>query len=93
MPIDLNCRQKLNSLVIISTWCPSRASASDILSQRMMDMSTGGRRADYILALKGNQGTLCHDAELFAVEQKANDFKDATISRHKTGHGDLYRVP
>jgi hypothetical protein len=30
------------------------------------------RKADYVLALKGNQGSLCEDVELFAAEQKAN---------------------
>jgi predicted transposase YbfD/YdcC len=36
------------------------------------------------LALKGNQGTLRDDVELFAAEQKANGFKDTTISRRQT---------
>src|SRR6266436_8746334 len=34
------------------------------------------KKADYILALKGNQGTLREDVELFAAEQKANGFRD-----------------
>jgi hypothetical protein len=34
------------------------------------------KKADYILALKGNQGTLREDVEVFATEQKASDFKD-----------------
>src|SRR5262245_34911753 len=34
------------------------------------------QKADYILALKGNQGTLREDIEVFAAEQKANGFKD-----------------
>ena len=29
------------------------------------------KKADYILALKGNQGTLCEDVEVFVAEQKA----------------------
>ncbi len=40
--------------------------------------------ADYVLALKGNQGTLSADVELFFGEQKAAKFKDATFSRHQT---------
>jgi predicted transposase YbfD/YdcC len=40
--------------------------------------------ADYVLALKGNQGTLSEDVELFFDEQKAVGFKDTTISRHET---------
>ena len=48
------------------------------------------KKADYILALKGNQGTLREDVEVFANEQKARDFKDTAISIHQTadaGHG------
>jgi len=40
--------------------------------------------ADYVLALKGNQGTLSEDVELFFAEQKARKFKDAAVSRHQT---------
>jgi predicted transposase YbfD/YdcC len=49
-------------------------------------------KADYVLALKGNQGTLREDVELFAAEQKANNFKDAAISRDETVDGDHGRV-
>jgi predicted transposase YbfD/YdcC len=42
------------------------------------------KEADYVLALKGNQGTLSADVELFFVEQKACNFKDTAISRHRT---------
>ncbi len=48
--------------------------------------------ADYVLALKGNQGTLRADVELFAADQKANGFKDTTVSRHETVDGDHGRV-
>ena len=37
-----------------------------------------------MLALKGNQGTLSEDVELFSSEQKACKFKDTVISRHQT---------
>lgn len=50
------------------------------------------KKADYLLALKGNQGTLRDDVELFASEQKANDFKDTTISRHESIDGDHGRI-
>jgi predicted transposase YbfD/YdcC len=50
------------------------------------------KKADYILALKGNQGTLLEDVELFANEQKTNGFKNAKISRHKTVDGDHGRI-
>src|SRR5450755_3056196 len=50
------------------------------------------QKADYVLALKGNQGTLREDVELFAAEQKANGFKDTKISRHETVDGDHGRI-
>ena len=40
--------------------------------------------ADYVLALKGNQGTLRDDVELFFNEQKERGFADAAMSRHQT---------
>ena len=42
------------------------------------------KNADYVLALKGNQGTLREDVELFFTEQKERAFADAAVSRHKT---------
>lgn len=51
-----------------------------------------GKKADYMLALKGNQGSLQGDVEMFANEQKANDFKDTTISQHQTIDGDHGRI-
>jgi predicted transposase YbfD/YdcC len=50
------------------------------------------KKADYVLALKGNQGTLREDVELFATEQKANGFKDTKVSSHKTVDGDHGRI-
>jgi hypothetical protein len=60
--------------------------------QRNIAKKIIARKADYILALKGNQGTLHEDVELFANEQKANGFKDTTISRHETIDGDHGRI-
>ena len=50
------------------------------------------KNADYVLALKGNQGSLREDVELFAAEQKANGFRDAKVSRHETVDGDHGRI-
>jgi predicted transposase YbfD/YdcC len=50
------------------------------------------KKADYVLALKGNQGTLRQDVELFAAEQKANGFRDSKVSRHETVDGDHGRI-
>jgi predicted transposase YbfD/YdcC len=57
------------------------------ISQKIID-----KKADYILALKGNQGTLREDVEVFAVEQKANGFKDTKISKHQTVDADHGRI-
>jgi predicted transposase YbfD/YdcC len=42
------------------------------------------KEADYVLALKGNQGTLRDDVERVCIEQKACDFKDVTASMTRT---------
>jgi len=60
--------------------------------QRAIAQKIVDKKADYILALKGNQGSLREDVELFATEQKARDFKDATVSRHETVDGDHGRI-
>ena len=43
-----------------------------------------GKGADYILALKGNQGSLRDDVDEFFIEQKERGFADAAMSRHQT---------
>jgi len=50
------------------------------------------QKADYVLALKGNQGTLREDVEVFAAEQKANGFKDTKVTQDKTVDGDHGRI-
>ena len=50
------------------------------------------KKADYVLALKGNQGSLREDVELFVAEQKAAGFRDTTISRDQTVDGDHGRI-
>jgi predicted transposase YbfD/YdcC len=57
------------------------------IAQKIVD-----KKADYVLALKGNQGTLRDDVELFVVEQKAAGFKDCKISRTETVDGDHGRI-
>jgi predicted transposase YbfD/YdcC len=42
------------------------------------------KKADYVLALKANQGSLRDDVELFCAEQNAKGFADAEISRAET---------
>jgi len=60
--------------------------------QRDIAQEILNKKADYVLALKGNQGTLREDVEVFAAEQKANGFKDTTVSRHETVDGDHGRI-
>ena len=42
------------------------------------------KEADYVLALKGNQGRLRDDVQLFFEAHKASPFKDICVSRHQT---------
>jgi len=50
------------------------------------------KKADYVLALKGNQTSLREDVEVFVAEQKVNGFKDTKTSRHETVDGDHGRI-
>jgi len=50
------------------------------------------KKADYVLALKANQGSLRDDVEVFVAEQKARDFQDTAISRQQTVDGDHGRI-
>ncbi len=60
--------------------------------QREIAVKILDKKADSVVALKGNQGTLRDDVELFATEQKANKFADATISVDQTVDGDHGRI-
>ena len=52
--------------------------------QREIAAKIVAKEADYVLALKGNQGTLRDDVELLFAEQKAANYKDISIDRHQT---------
>jgi predicted transposase YbfD/YdcC len=60
--------------------------------QRAIAQKIVDKKADYVLALKGNQGTLRDDVDLFVAEQKASNFKDTTISKGQTVDGDHGRI-
>ena len=60
--------------------------------QRKIAQTIIDKKADYILALKGNQGTLRDDVELFAKEQKAVAFKNTSVSQDTTVDGDHGRI-
>jgi len=57
------------------------------IAQKIID-----KKADYVLALKGNQGSLREDVELFVAEQEAVGFKDCEISQHRTIDADHDRI-
>jgi predicted transposase YbfD/YdcC len=52
--------------------------------QREIAANIVEKEADYVLALKGNQGNLRDDVEEFFTEQKANQYADCKPSRHQT---------
>jgi len=60
--------------------------------QRAIAQKIVDKKADYILALKGNQGSLREDVDLFVAEQKAKDFKHTTVTQAQTVDGDHGRV-
>lgn len=60
--------------------------------QRAIARKILDKKADYMLALKGNQGALRDDVALFVAEQKAKGFSDTTISQDHTVDGDHGRI-
>ncbi len=60
--------------------------------QRKIAQTILDKKADYILALKGNQGTLRDDVELFAKEQRAVGFRNTSVSQDTTVDGDHGRI-
>ena len=90
--------EKSNEIVAIPALLDMLAIEGAIVSidamgcQRDIAAKIVDRKADYVLALKGNQGSLREDVELFAAEQKANDFKDTKVSRHQTVDGEHGRI-
>ncbi len=60
--------------------------------QRGIAQAITDKGADYVLALKGNQGSLHDDARVFVAEQEAIDFKDSTVSRDRSVDADHGRI-
>jgi predicted transposase YbfD/YdcC len=60
--------------------------------QRAIAKQIRDKKADYIIARKGSQGTLLQDVKVLVDEQKANGFRDTGINRHETVDGDHGRV-
>jgi predicted transposase YbfD/YdcC len=55
--------------------------------QRHIAEKIVNKKADYVLALKGNQGSLREDVEVFAAEQKANGFRRQMPHPHRARSG------
>ncbi len=60
--------------------------------QRAIARKIVDKKADYILALKGNQGSLRQDVDVFVAEQRANGFRDTEITCHETVDADHGRI-
>ena len=60
--------------------------------QRSIAQTILDKKADYVLALKGNQSALHGDVTLFVAEQKGRGFHDSKISRNTTVDGDHGRI-
>jgi predicted transposase YbfD/YdcC len=60
--------------------------------QRDIARAIVDKKADYVLALKGNQGSLREDVEVFVAEQQARGFADTEVSRDSTVDGDHGRI-
>ena len=60
--------------------------------QRAIARKIIDKKADYVFGLKGNQGSLRDDVELFLIGQRAKNFADTTISRAETIDADNGRI-
>lgn len=60
--------------------------------QREIAQAILDKQADYVLALKGNQGSLREDVELFAQSEQARDFAGTVVSRHEEVDSDHGRI-
>jgi predicted transposase YbfD/YdcC len=95
---QLKVSEKSNEIVAIPALLDMMAIEGAVVTIDAMGCQRGiankiiAKKADYIIALKGNQGTLHDDVKVFAAEQKANGFKDTTISRHETVDGEHGRI-
>lgn len=60
--------------------------------QRDIAQAILDKKADYVLALKGNQGTLREDVEYFAKTEQGRDFVGIHISQNQQVDGDHGRI-
>ena len=60
--------------------------------QRAITRKIIDKKADYVLALKGNQGTLREDVESSSTSRRPIDFENTTVTRAKTIDADHGRI-
>ncbi|WP_442880187.1 ISAs1 family transposase [Aurantimonas sp. A2-1-M11] len=90
--------QKSNEIVAIPALLDMMAIEGAVVTidamgaQRSIATKIIDKKADYIIALKGNQGTLHKDVKLFCAEQQASSFQDTATSRFETVDGDHGRI-
>jgi predicted transposase YbfD/YdcC len=95
---QVKVNEKSNEIVAISALLEMMAIEGAVITLDAMGCQRGiakkimDRKADYIIALKGNQGTLLEDVQVFAIEQKTRGFKDTKVSLHETTDGDHGRI-
>lgn len=95
---QIKVAEKSNEIVAIPKLLDLLAIEGAIVSidaigcQRDIARKIVDKKADYVLALKGNQTSLHEDVEVFVAEQKVNGFKDTKISQHETVDGDHGRI-
>jgi len=95
---QVKVNEKSNEIVAISALLEMMAIEGAVITLDAMGCQRGiakkimDRKADYIIALKGNQGTLLEDVQVFAIEQKTRGFKDTKVSLHETSDGDYGRI-
>jgi predicted transposase YbfD/YdcC len=90
--------EKSNEIVAIPKLLDMLAAEGAIITidamgcQRTIARKIIDKKSDYVFGLKGNQGSLRKDVDLFVAEQKARDFADTTISRAQTIDADNGRI-
>jgi predicted transposase YbfD/YdcC len=89
---QVKVNEKSNEIVAIPAIEGAVVTIDAMGCQRTIAQKIIDKKADYILALKGNQGALQEDVKVFVAEQKAKEFKDTTVSRHETVDGDHGRI-
>jgi len=95
---QLKVAEKSNEIIAIPKLLDTLAIEGTIVTidamgcQRDIAQKIIDKKADYVLALKGNQGSLREDVDIFVAEQEAVGFKDCEISQHRTIDADHDRI-